>query len=112
MRKVRIGIIGAGWWGVANHIPVLQGTPDVEVTAICRLGQEELRSLQDRFGIPFATENYKDLLARDDLDGVVISTPHHLHFEHARAALERGLHVVCEKPMVLRASEASSTCSR
>jgi predicted dehydrogenase len=106
MRKVRIGIIGAGWWGVANHIPVLQSFPEVEVAGICRLGQEELRNLQARFSIPFGTETYQDLLDLENLDGVVISTPHHLHFEQAHAALERGLHVVCEKPMVLRASEA------
>jgi predicted dehydrogenase len=106
MRKVRIGIIGAGWWGVANHIPVLQSFPEVEVSAICRIGEKELHSLQERFSIPFATEDYRELLALGDLDGVVISTPHHLHFEHAHGALERGLHVVCEKPMVLRATEA------
>jgi predicted dehydrogenase len=106
MRKVRIGIIGAGWWGVANHIPVLQSFPEVEVAGICRLGQEQLRNLQARFSIPFGTETYQDLLDLENLDGVVISTPHHLHFEQAHAALERGLHVVCEKPMVLRASEA------
>lgn len=106
MRKVRIGIIGAGWWGVANHIPVLQSFPEVEVSGICRLGHEELRSLQYRFSIPFATENYKEILALSNLDGVVISTPHHLHFEHAYAALQCGLHVVCEKPMVLHTAEA------
>jgi predicted dehydrogenase len=106
MRKVRIGIIGAGWWGVANHIPVLQSFPEVEIAGICRLGHEDLRSLQQRFAIPFATENYKDILALSNLDGVVISTPHHFHFEHAHAALERGLHVICEKPMVLHAAEA------
>src|SRR5580658_6173364 len=101
MRKVRIGIIGAGWWAVEHHIPVLQGFPEVEVAGICRIGSKELRSLQDRFGIPFGTEDYRELLTLSDLDGVVVSSPHHLHFEHARAALERGLHVVCEKPMAL-----------
>jgi predicted dehydrogenase len=106
MRKVRIGIIGAGWWATENHIPVLQSFLDVEIAAVCRMGQEELRSIQDRFSIPFGTEDYRDVLALRELDGVVVSSPHHLHFEHARAALERGLHVVCEKPMVLKASEA------
>lgn len=106
MSPVRVGIIGAGWWAVKNHIPVLQSRPDVRVIAINRLGQAELQGLKDQFGIDFGTEDYRELLARPDLDAVVTSSPHHLHFEHASAALERGLHVVCEKPMTLRASHA------
>lgn len=106
MRKVKIGIVGAGWWATENHIPTLRSFPGVELAGVCSLGQKELRAVQDRFAIPFGTENYEDLFALNGLDGVVISTPHHLHFAHASAALERGLHVVCEKPMVLNASQA------
>jgi predicted dehydrogenase len=106
MRKARIGVIGAGWIATERHIPVLQSRADVEIVGICRLGREELQKAQERFGIPFGTEDYKELLALKGLDGVVVSSPHHLHFEHASAALERGIHVVCEKPMTLHASEA------
>jgi predicted dehydrogenase len=105
MKIVKIGVIGAGWWATENHIPVLESLPGVEVAAACRLGAPELRRIQDRFGIPFGTEDYQELIREPGLDGVVISSPHHLHFEHARAALEHGLHVLCEKPMVLHASE-------
>jgi predicted dehydrogenase len=106
MTSTKIGIIGAGWWATESHIPVLQSLPDVEVSSICGLEPEHLRKVQRRFGIPHATEDYRQLLDRDDLHGVVISSPHALHYVHARAALERGLPVVCEKPMTLRASEA------
>lgn len=104
--KVRIGIIGSGWWATENHIPVLQRFGDVEIPGVCGLGQETLRKVQERFGIPFATENYLEVLNSTNLDGVVISSPHHLHFEHASAALQRGLHVLCEKPMALEAAHA------
>lgn len=104
--KVRLGVIGAGWWAAENHIPVLQSREDVEIAGICRLGREELRKAQERFGIPFGTEDYKELLDVKGLSGVIVSSPHYLHYEHSTAALERGLHVVCEKPMTLRASEA------
>ncbi len=107
MPKTRIGVIGAGWWAAENHIPVLQSRQDVEIVGICRLGREELRKAQERFGIPYGTEDYKELLALKGLEGVVVSSPHHLHFEHASAALERGIHVLCEKPMTLLASEAN-----
>src|SRR6476620_6367827 len=104
--KVRIGIVGAGWWAAENHIPVLKNYEDVEVAGVCRLGREELNRLQERFQIPIGTEDYQELLDLPGLDGVVVSSPHHLHFEHARAALRKGLHVVCEKPITLTAAEA------
>jgi predicted dehydrogenase len=107
MSLTRIGIIGAGWWATESHIPVLQALPSVEVKCICGLEPEHLQKLQHKFGIPHATQDYTELLAREDVDGVVVSSPHGLHYQHAVAALERGFPVLCEKPMALRASEAA-----
>jgi len=106
LSRIRIGIIGAGHWAVENHIPVLKAFEDVEVVAVCRVGKEDLRRVQRKFDIPFGTENYRELLALDHLDGVVVSSPHHLHYEHAAAALASGRHVLCEKPMALASAEA------
>ena len=103
--KVRIGFIGAGWWATSNHMPVLAARDDVELAAVCRLGRAELEKVRDTFGFGFATEDYHALLEQP-LDGVVVASPHGLHYTHARAALERGLHVMVEKPMTLRAAEA------
>lgn len=111
MSEVRIGIIGAGWWAVKNHIPVLQSRKDVNITSICGLGRKEVRQIQEQFGIPFGTEDYRELLKHGDLDGVIICSPHRFHYEHALAALEEGLHVLCEKPMVLKAVEARQLAS-
>jgi len=47
-RKARIGLIGAGWWATSNHLPLLAARPDVELVAVCRLGQEELRRVAER----------------------------------------------------------------
>jgi predicted dehydrogenase len=103
--KVRLGFIGAGWWATANHLPLLAARDDVELAAVCRLGRAELEAVRERFGFPFATEDYRALLEQP-LDGVVVASPHGLHYEHTRAALERGLHVMVEKPMCRRAAEA------
>lgn len=104
-KKVRIGFIGAGWWATTNHIPLLAKRADVELVGVCRLGQEMLQTIKSTFGFPFATEDYHELL-QQGLDGVVVTSPHHLHYEHARAALEAGCHVMVEKPMTLNATEA------
>lgn len=111
MDQVKVGIIGAGWWAAENHIPVLQSRADVKVAAACRLAKSELRRLQDRFSIPFVSEDYREVLDQE-LDAVVVCSPHNLHYEHAGAALDRGLHVLCEKPMVLHAPEARDLATR
>ncbi len=103
--NARIGFIGAGWWATTNHMPVLAARDDVEMTSVCRLGADELQQVRERFGFTHATESYEDLLEMD-LDGVVVSTPHSLHHEHALAAIERGLHVMCEKPLATTAAHA------
>ena len=105
MEKTRIGFIGAGWWATTNHMPVLAKREDVELAGVCRLGADMLQKVKDNFGFPFATEDYHELLEQD-LDGVVVTSPHHLHYEHTRAALLSGRHVMCEKPMTLKASQA------
>jgi predicted dehydrogenase len=104
--RARIGIIGAGWWAVANHIPALKALPDCEIVAVNRLGSRELAEIQSAFGIEHGFEDYREMLARTEMDGVVVSSPHVLHFEHASAALARGCHVLVEKPMTTTAEDA------
>jgi len=104
--KARIGVIGAGWWAVVNHIPVLQKLPDCAVVAVNRLGAAELAAVTEKFGIAAGYEDYRQMLAEVPMDGVVVSSPHTLHFEHAKAALEKGCHVLVEKPLTTSAADA------
>lgn len=106
MTRTRIGFIGAGWWATANHMPLLAAREDVELTAVCRLGPAELERVRERFGFRHAYEDYRAMLAEVELDAVCVVSPHPLHYEHARAALERGLHVLVEKPFTTRAEHA------
>src|SRR5205085_9040116 len=105
-KKARLGFIGAGWWATANHMPLLAQRDDVELTAVCRLGKSELEQVKERSGFRFATESAEELVRHPGLDAVVVTSPHTLHFEHARLALEQGLHVMCEKPFCTRAEHA------
>jgi predicted dehydrogenase len=104
-QRARIGFIGAGWWATAVQIPFYAARDDVELVAVCRLGANELELVKNQFGFAHASEDYRELLELE-LDGVVISSPHVLHFEHAKAALERGFHVLVEKPVSTRGQEA------
>ena len=105
-QKVRLGFIGAGWWATANHMPLLAQRDDVELTAVCRLGADELRQVKEKFGFRFATEDAAELVDHPGLDAVIVSSPHTLHYEHAKRSLENGLHVLCEKPMCTRGDQA------
>jgi predicted dehydrogenase len=104
--RVRIGIVGAGWWATTNHLPILARRLEVELVGVCRLGEAELRQVQEKFGFDYATENYEEMIGKCALDGVVISSPHHLHFGHAEKALRAGAHVMVEKPMTTNSVDA------
>lgn len=105
LRKARLGFIGAGWWATDYQMPYFAAREDVELVGVCRLGRDELALVQERFGFAHATEDYRELVALD-LDGVIVASPHVAHYEHARAAIEAGKHVMVEKPMCTRAADA------
>jgi predicted dehydrogenase len=103
--KVRIGFIGAGNWAEYNHMPILKARQDVELIGIATPTQKSRDRVQANFDIPYAMPDYRELLAQP-LDAVVISSPNSYHFEQAKASLDRGLHVLVEKPMTIRSREA------
>lgn len=104
--KLRVGVVGAGWWAVANHLPILNSRPEVDLVAVCRLGRAELAKVQSTFGIPYGAEDFAAMLNEAPMDALVVASPHSLHGAHAIAALEKGIHVLIEKPMTVRAAEA------
>jgi predicted dehydrogenase len=105
-QKARIGVIGAGWWAAVNHLPALQANKDCEIVAVNRLGVAELAELQRKFEVPLGFEDYRAMLEQVPMDGVVISSPHVLHYGHAVAALAKGCHLLVEKPLTTTAADA------
>jgi len=104
--KLRLGVIGAGSWAVASHLPNLAHRRDeVEFVAVSRLGDDLLRSIKDQFGFQVASEDYRDVLAAD-IDICVVSSPTAWHYEHASAALEAGASVLIEKPITIWSDQA------
>ena len=106
MNKVKIGVIGAGWWATENHIPHLAERDEVELTSVCKLEEDQLNFVKNKFNFKYASTDFKEMLDLSYLDGVVISSPHHAHYENAKAALEKDCHVMIEKPMTTIAQEA------
>lgn len=106
--RLRVGLVGAGWFATRRHLPNLQSHSQVDLVAICRRDQEKLGLIADHFNIPGRYRDFDDMLHSERLDAVVIATPHSLHYPQAKVALDRGLHVLLEKPMTLRAREAEA----
>ncbi len=106
----RIGIIGTGWWTTYAHLPSLTTYPDAAVVALADPNAERLNAAGDAFDLKRRYTDYREMLDSGALDGVVIATPHATHYELASAVLERGLGLMLEKPMVLRAREARRLC--
>lgn len=105
-RKLRTAIIGAGWWSTEYHIPGVLSYPDAHLTAVCDPDEARLAAAARAYplGNPYA--DYRDLLAKEDLDCAIIVTPHATHFEIAQAAQAANLHLLVEKPMTLFARDA------
>ena len=104
--KMRVGIIGMGVYAAFAHIPQLKALEQIEITAISRRNPERLTMAQKAFDIPQSYTDWRKMLDQVSLDAVVVSTPHHLHYEPTIAALQQGLHVLVEKPMALTSREA------
>lgn len=108
MEKVRVGIIGCGNIARGKHMPGLSKIKEVEMVAFCDLIPERAEAAAKQFGVPGAKTyvDYRDLLARDDIDVVHVCTPNDSHAPITIDALRAGKHVMCEKPMALDSAEA------
>ena len=104
--KCDVAVIGAGWWAVENHIPAVIAHANANLVALCRKGDEELSQVQQRFQVPHAFNDHEEMLDAVSLDAVIVSSPHSLHYEHAKAALSRGLNVLVEKPFTTDVEQA------
>ena len=105
MTKIRVGVIGAGSWAVASHLPNLARHNDVEFVGVSRKGPELLAKIKDQYRFKVASEDYRDIL-NEGIDVCIVGSPSGLHHEHSKAALEAGAHVMCEKPMTITPDDA------
>lgn len=100
---MRVGVIGCGSIGKV-HIKNLKAV-GAEVVAACDIDEGELKYVKSAFGVEHLYTDYRDLIARSDIDAVVVATPNYLHHQMTVDALKEGKHVLCEKPPALTARQ-------
>lgn len=105
--KLRVGIIGSGGIAEGAHAPGYKALPDdCELVACCDVRPERAEAFAERFDLAHWYTDYRELLALPELDAVSVCTPPFMHRDATVAALDAGLHVLCEKPMAMNVAEA------
>lgn len=102
---VKVAIIGSGF-GSSTQVPGFRAVPGVEVVALASGRLERARQAAARLNIPHAFDDYQTLLDAVDVDLVSIAAPPYLHHEMVLASVQRGKHVICEKPFALDLAQA------
>ncbi len=104
--RPRIAVIGTGWWATQQHIPSLLAYENADLVALADTNAEKLRKAATHFGISTTFGSHRELLDAGVADAVVVAVPHARHYDVSADALSHGLHVLVEKPMVLKARQA------
>ncbi|WP_243064847.1 Gfo/Idh/MocA family protein [Humibacter sp. RRB41] len=107
MSTLKVGVVGAGWAG-RQHLGGFAARNDVEIVALAGLEVDQVAALKAEFGIPATFPRWEQMLDEVELDAISIATPTALHAPVAIAALERGIHVLTEKPIAASLADAQS----
>jgi len=108
--KIRLGLIGAsvsGTWSSRSHLPAVQASADVELTAVCTTRADSAEAARKAYGARLAFDDYRKMIASPDIDAVAVVVRVPSHYEPAKAALEAGKHVYCEWPLGRTTAEAA-----
>src|SRR5688572_24993856 len=106
METLNIGIIGAGGIVRSRHLPGLARVPGARVAVVCNRSRESGEAIAREWDIPEVLTDWRALVARDDLQAILIGTWPYTHAEMSIAALEAGKHVFCQARMARDAGEA------
>ena len=110
--QVRVGVVGTSWWADLMYLPSLQHHPQAQLAAICGRNAERAAEMATKYAIPHVFTDYQTMIAQGDLDALIIATPDDLHHPIAIAAIDAGLHVLCEKPLALSTAHARAMYER
>jgi predicted dehydrogenase len=110
---LRTAVVGTGFLGTLLGRMVDRAT-DAELVAIAEISSENRAAAGEALGVPGAARyaEYETMLEEAELDAVVIATPHAFHYDQTVAALDRGLHVLCEKPLATNLADARDLVER
>lgn len=108
---LRIALVGAGFWASNHIVPAITARPDLALTWIVRSSEAGARDTAAALGIPNWSADYRAVVARDDVDAVIVAVPNALHAEVGLAALASHKHVLIEKPFAVTLEQGEALCA-
>jgi len=109
---LKIGLLGAGWFGREAHLRNLLKLDEVEVTAVSSRSRESLEASKSLVGPDLKTfSDWREVVALEEIDAVIVALTNDQHHEAATAALLAGKHVLCEKPLGLTIAQCDGIIS-
>lgn len=106
MGDIRFAVIGLGIG--ALHLDAIKQQKGAVATALCDLNEQALKEKAQEYDVAFTCTDYHELLTRDDVDAVCVTTPDHLHRDMVVELLAAGKHVLCEKPLALNSDDCKA----
>jgi len=97
-KPINVGVVGLGYWG-PNLVRNFRSLPDCRLVAMCDVSETRLKHLKTLYPEVDGEKSYEAMLARADIDAVVVATSVKFHFPMAKASLLAGKHTLIEKPM-------------
>jgi UDP-N-acetylglucosamine 3-dehydrogenase len=104
MKRIKVGVIGVGSWGV-NHVEAYLGLPHAEVVAVADSSPERAEEVARTYNIPHWSDNYEELCALKEVEAVSIVTPELEHVKPVESAAKAGKHILLEKPVARAVSD-------
>ena len=105
MERIRTAVIGTGFMGRV-HLEALRRIENVDVVEVAATSADKARAAAAGYNVLNATGDWQDVMRDPSIDAVHITTPNDSHFPIAKAALESGKHVLCEKPLAMSSAQA------
>ena len=105
MRRIRTGVIGAGFIGPA-HVEAVRRLGFADVVVLAEIDPAVAAAKAKQLGLERHTSNIDEVLHDPEIDVVHVCVPNNLHYPVSKKALEAGKHVICEKPLAMTSAEA------
>ena len=106
--QIRLGIVGCGVVATAYYLPYLLDYEHAEITAVCDLDPDRTAACARLYGVKEQYVDYYEMLDKSELDAILILTAPGTHVKFSLAAIEKGLHILIQKPMALNLKDATA----
>mgnify|MGYP002265839601 CR=1 FL=1 len=104
--NTKIAVIGLGGVAQLVHLPILSKINSVDIVAVSELNKTRLRTVAEKFNIKERFTDFQEMIGKVEFDAAIISTPTNTHKDIAVELLNKGKHVLIEKPIALNFGEA------